>query len=198
MLRSSVLLLTTRDFINEVFKGHFQGCDFCHGLISKAAVLLFKQSYDNLRSSRREPAASAGTAQSGRCCYRKQSAVCASHNVPSDTIPQAQLLIFLTSVLKGILHISQPKGIKGTEKQYLSIRQFPVRPSPVQMIHVHRGLIKAASPRQLQFLHRLMIQVLHLRIIYSSLFPQENIPALTQNQTSGSRHVFPRSIIVIG
>ena len=24
-------------------------------------------------------------AQSGRCCYRKQSAVCASHNVPSDT-----------------------------------------------------------------------------------------------------------------
>lgn len=84
MLRSSVLLLTTRDFINEVFKGHFQGCDFCHGLISKAAVLLFKQSYDNLRSSRREPAASAGTAQSGRCCYRKQSAVCASHNVPSD------------------------------------------------------------------------------------------------------------------
>ena len=90
MLRSSVLLLTTRDFINEVFKGHFQGCDFCHGLISKAAMLLFKQSYGNLRSSRREPAASAGTAQSGRCCYRKQSAVCASHNVPSDTIPSFQ------------------------------------------------------------------------------------------------------------
>ena len=32
-----------------------------------------------------ESAAGADTAQSGRCCYRKQSVVCASHNVPSDT-----------------------------------------------------------------------------------------------------------------
>ena len=47
-------------------------------------LLLFKQGYDNLRATRGESAASADTAQLERCFYRNQSAVCASHNVPSD------------------------------------------------------------------------------------------------------------------
>ena len=90
-------------------------------------------------------------------------------------IPQTQLLIFLAPVLKGILHISQPEGIKGTEKQYLSIGQFPIRPALVQMIHIHCRLIKTASPRQLQFLYRLMIQILHLRVIYMALVSRIHI-----------------------
>ena len=53
-------------------------------LFQKQHRLLFKQGYDNLRSTRGESAASADTARSGRCCHRNQSAVCASHNVPSD------------------------------------------------------------------------------------------------------------------
>ena len=54
-------------------------------LFQKQHQLSFKQSYDNLRPSREESAASTGTAQSERCLHRKQSAVCASHNVPSDS-----------------------------------------------------------------------------------------------------------------
>ena len=55
-------------------------------LFQKQHWLLFKQGYDNLRSTRRESAASADTARSGRCFRRNQSAVCASHNVPSDSL----------------------------------------------------------------------------------------------------------------
>ena len=53
-------------------------------LFQKQHGLPFKQDYDNLRSTREESAASAGTAQSERQLHRNQSAVCASHNVPSD------------------------------------------------------------------------------------------------------------------
>ena len=53
-------------------------------LFQKQHQLPFKQDYDNLRSTRGEPAASADTAQSERCFHRNQSAVCTSHNVPSD------------------------------------------------------------------------------------------------------------------
>ena len=53
-------------------------------LFQKQHQLPFKQGYDNLRSTRGESAASADTAQSERCFHRNQSAVCASHNVPSD------------------------------------------------------------------------------------------------------------------
>ena len=49
-------------------------------------LLLFKQGYDNLRSTHRESAANADTAQSERCFHRNQSAFCTSHNVPSDTL----------------------------------------------------------------------------------------------------------------
>ena len=55
-------------------------------LFQKQHQLPFKQGYDNLRSTRGESAASADTAQSERCFHRNQSAVCASHNVPSDSI----------------------------------------------------------------------------------------------------------------
>ena len=55
-------------------------------LFQKQHRLLFKQGYDNLRSTRGESAASADTARSGRCFRRNQSAVCASHNVPSDIL----------------------------------------------------------------------------------------------------------------
>ena len=55
-------------------------------LFQKQHGLPFKQDYDNLRSTREESAASAGTAQSERQLHRNQSAVCASHNVPSDII----------------------------------------------------------------------------------------------------------------
>ena len=59
-------------------------------LFQKQHGLPFKQDYDNLRSTREESAASAGTAQSERQLHRNQSAVCASHNVPSDnTLPSA-------------------------------------------------------------------------------------------------------------
>ena len=54
-------------------------------LFQKQHRLLFKQGYDNLRSTRGESAASADTARSGRCFHRNQSAVCASLNVSSDT-----------------------------------------------------------------------------------------------------------------
>ena len=53
-------------------------------LFQKQNRLLFKQGYDNLRSTRGESAASADTARSGRCCHRNQSAVYASLSVPSD------------------------------------------------------------------------------------------------------------------
>ena len=53
-------------------------------LFQKQHRLLFKQGYDNLRSTRGESAASADTTRSERCFHRNQSAVCASHNVPSD------------------------------------------------------------------------------------------------------------------
>ena len=53
-------------------------------LFQKQRQLPFKQGYDNLRATRGESAASADTARSGRCFYRNQSAVCTSHNVPSD------------------------------------------------------------------------------------------------------------------
>ena len=55
-------------------------------LFQKQHRLLFKQGYDNLRSTRGESAASADTTRSERCFHRNQSAVCASHNVLSDTI----------------------------------------------------------------------------------------------------------------
>ena len=55
-------------------------------LFQKQHGLPFKQDYDNLRSTREESAASAGTAQSERQLHRNQSAVCASHNVPSDIL----------------------------------------------------------------------------------------------------------------
>lgn len=54
-------------------------------LFQKQHRLFFKQSYDTLRLSRCESAASAGTAQSERCLHRNQRAVSTSHNVPSDT-----------------------------------------------------------------------------------------------------------------
>lgn len=59
-------------------------------LFQKQHRLLFKQGYDNLRSTRGESAASADTARLERCFRRNQSAVCTSHNVPSDNqrIPQ--------------------------------------------------------------------------------------------------------------
>ena len=53
-------------------------------LFQKQHRLFFKQSYDTLRLSRCESAASAGTAQSERCLHRNQRAVSTSHNVPSD------------------------------------------------------------------------------------------------------------------
>lgn len=55
-------------------------------LFQKQHRLFFKQSYDTLRLSRCESAASAGTAQSERCLHRNQRAVSTSHNVPSDTL----------------------------------------------------------------------------------------------------------------
>ena len=60
-------------------------------LFQKQHQLPFKQGYDNLRSTRGESAASADTAQSERCFHRNQSAACASHNVPSDTIAHHKL-----------------------------------------------------------------------------------------------------------
>ena len=56
-------------------------------LFQKQHRLLFKQGYNNLRSTRGESAASADTARSERCFCRNQSAVCTSHNVPSDMLP---------------------------------------------------------------------------------------------------------------
>jgi hypothetical protein len=38
---------------------------FCHGLVSKAEFLLFKQDYDSVRSCRQNCAVCSGTAQSG-------------------------------------------------------------------------------------------------------------------------------------
>lgn len=55
-------------------------------LFQKQLRLPFKQSYDNLRSFCGESAAGTDTARSGRCYCRKQCAVCASHNVPSDNL----------------------------------------------------------------------------------------------------------------
>ena len=63
-------------------------------LFQKQHRLPFKQGYNNLRSTRGEPAASADTAQSERCFHRNQSAVCASHNVPSDSISTSSGLNF--------------------------------------------------------------------------------------------------------
>lgn len=60
-------------------------------LFQKQHRLFFKQSYDTLRLSRCESAASAGTAQSERCLHRNQRAVSTSHNVPSDTMFEAML-----------------------------------------------------------------------------------------------------------
>lgn len=42
--------------------------------------------YDNMRSPLRKSAASAYTAQLERCYYQNQSAVCTSHNVPSNNL----------------------------------------------------------------------------------------------------------------
>ena len=42
-------LLRIRDFIDEVFNVHFQGYGLRHDLVSKAGILLLKQSYDNER-----------------------------------------------------------------------------------------------------------------------------------------------------
>lgn len=86
MRKRSGLLSKTRDFIDEVFKVHFKGYDFRgHGLVSKAAMLPFKQGYDNVPPSREKSAVSPGTAQSGRRIWRKYRAVCAYRNVPPDS-----------------------------------------------------------------------------------------------------------------
>lgn len=74
MRKRSGLLSKARDFIDEVFKV----------LVSKAAMLPFKQGYDNVPPSREKSAVSPGTAQSGRRIWRKYRAVCAYRNVPPD------------------------------------------------------------------------------------------------------------------
>ena len=66
-------------------------------LFQKQHRMPFKQGYDNLRSSRWETAANAGTAQSERVLHRNQSAVCTSHNVPSDMIPALTMLLLEVS-----------------------------------------------------------------------------------------------------
>ncbi len=53
MQRSSGLRLITRDYIDEVFKVLFKGCDISvMALFQKQHRLPFKQGYDNLRLSR--------------------------------------------------------------------------------------------------------------------------------------------------
>ncbi len=48
------------------FKVYFQGHGLCHDLVSKADVLLLKQGYNSVQSSRLESAVNSDTAQSGR------------------------------------------------------------------------------------------------------------------------------------
>lgn len=51
MLRSYAWQSKIRDYIDEIFKVQFKGHGICHGLISKAVFLPFKQDYDNVRLS---------------------------------------------------------------------------------------------------------------------------------------------------
>ncbi len=74
-------------------------------LFQKQHRLFFKQSYDTLRLSRCESAASAGTAQSERCLHRNQRAVSTSHNVPSDTIC-FKYLSMISSILLSLSHLA--------------------------------------------------------------------------------------------
>ena len=55
----------------SMYNKFFKDRDGCHGLVSKAAALPFKQSYNNVRSNRQESAVNAGKAQSGKYFYRK-------------------------------------------------------------------------------------------------------------------------------
>lgn len=50
---------------------YFKGCDTCHGLVSKAGELPFRQSYNNVQHDRQGHAVNAGTAQSDRYFCRK-------------------------------------------------------------------------------------------------------------------------------
>ena len=81
-------------------------------LFQKQHGLPFKQDYDNLRSTREESAASAGTAQSERQLHRNQSAVCASHNVPSDS-PSGFLLSEL--IIAQNCSLSHPRNVENGE-----------------------------------------------------------------------------------
>lgn len=95
-------------------------------LFQKQHRLLFKQGYDNLRSTRGESAASADTARSGRCFRRNQSAVCASHNVPSDSIIDKNISLITSNVFVLIIFLNPSISKKATmHLLYDSILIFP-------------------------------------------------------------------------
>lgn len=78
-------------------------------LFQKQHRLFFKQSYDTLRLSRCESAASAGTAQSERCLHRNQRAVSTSHNVPSDNIKISVTIRYThVQLYPSIVYMSRP------------------------------------------------------------------------------------------
>ena len=87
-------------------------------LFQKQHRLLFKQGYDNLRSTRGESAASADTTRSERCFHRNQSAVCASHNVPSDT----QIISYIIILSKTINNLRKSFSLSST----LNCRIYPL------------------------------------------------------------------------
>ena len=69
----------------KVSKYIFKAVTPVMALFQKQLRLPFKQGYDNLRSTCGESAASADSARSEKHFHRNQSAVCSSHNVPSDS-----------------------------------------------------------------------------------------------------------------
>ena len=70
----------------KVSKYIFKAVTPVMALFQKQLRLPFKQGYDNLRSTCGESAASADSARSEKHFHRNQSAVCSSHNVPSDRL----------------------------------------------------------------------------------------------------------------
>ena len=87
----------------KVSKYIFKAVTPVMALFQKQHRLLFKQGYNNLRSTRGESAASADTARSERCFCRNQSAVCTSHNVPSDNINLSDIPPFKVIIIGNTL-----------------------------------------------------------------------------------------------
>ena len=102
----------------KVSKYIFKAVTPVMALFQKQLRLPFKQGYDNLRSTCGESAASADSARSEKHFHRNQSAVCSSHNVPSDikyndtiTMPESHFIHFSPVACPTNSHHKQHIGV---------------------------------------------------------------------------------------